>query len=122
MTNKAKRAVISIAGIEVEVFQMPNGEYAMSQTQVAQAINMVESGFRRFLQSKEAKVLLGNDLGFVAISIAGTGRAINAVPINIVSLFWNYQSHNGSDKAFALVNACVIEALERRYDNAWFQK
>lgn len=38
MSNKAKRAKIQMAGIEVEVFQLPDGEYVMSQSQVAGAV------------------------------------------------------------------------------------
>ncbi|MDZ8136730.1 MAG: hypothetical protein RM049_15705 [Nostoc sp. DedQUE04] len=40
MTTKAKRASIQIAGIDIEVFQIPNGDYVMSQTQVAEAIGV----------------------------------------------------------------------------------
>ncbi|MBD2436597.1 hypothetical protein [Nostoc sp. FACHB-110] len=49
--DKAKRVTIKIAGIEVEVFQLPNNEYVMSQSQVAEAILMSEISFRRFLNN-----------------------------------------------------------------------
>ncbi|MEH2058983.1 MAG: hypothetical protein V7K97_23070 [Nostoc sp.] len=50
MTTKAKRESIQIAGIEVEVFQMPNGEYVMSQSQVADSIEVNPVLALRFLQ------------------------------------------------------------------------
>ncbi|WP_335108528.1 hypothetical protein [Nostoc sp.] len=58
MTIKAKRASIQLAGIEVEVFQMPNGDYVMSQTQAAEAIGVSSSCIFSFLHSNYGYVLL----------------------------------------------------------------
>jgi hypothetical protein len=62
MTVKTKRALISIAGIEVEAFQLPAGDYVMSQSQGAHAINSEASNILRFLQSDEIKPLPGKRL------------------------------------------------------------
>ncbi|QKQ76460.1 hypothetical protein [Nostoc sp. TCL240-02] len=116
MSDKAKRALIQIAGIEIEVFQLPNGDYVMSQTQVAEAIELSEIGFRRFLKENRLNHLPGKGFSFDKFSISGTGRQINAIPVDIASDFWMSQAFKGNIKAQALVSACMQEALQRRCD------
>ncbi|MCC5606989.1 hypothetical protein LC612_09370 [Nostoc sp. CHAB 5834] len=53
MTDRARRTSIQITGIEVEVFQMPNGECTMSQVQAAKAVDKSESLLRAFLTTKQ---------------------------------------------------------------------
>ncbi|WP_193892316.1 hypothetical protein [Nostoc sp. LEGE 06077] len=113
------RATIEIAGIEVEVFQLPSGEYVMSQTQVTEAIDLQSVYILRFLESKQSKALPGNDSEFYTLSVEGSNKPINVVPTKVVSDFWLEQVAKGNTKAFALVNACMQEALERRCDNAF---
>lgn len=61
MTNsdKAKRALVRIGTLELEGFQLPDGSYRISQTQVAQSVGKDESNARKFLTSKSIKALLG---------------------------------------------------------------
>ncbi|MEH2195671.1 MAG: hypothetical protein V7K98_23935 [Nostoc sp.] len=80
MLNKAKRALIQIAGIEIEVFQLPDGTYVMSQSQASRAIGLSEIRFRRFLSEKSSEVSPEEDLSFDKFSISGTGRQIKAIP------------------------------------------
>lgn len=58
-TSKATRAQIRIGGIEVDGFMLPDGEYRMSQTQIAECVQKDESNARKFLSSKAIKTLLG---------------------------------------------------------------
>ena len=116
---KAKRAEITIAGHKVEVFQLPNGEYVMSQTQVAEAIDKTESNFRRFLASEPLECLPGNALNFVGMPTGGRGRPIKVVPTTVVSAYWVKQALAGNKLAQALTYACVQETLERRADAAF---
>ncbi|MEH2198156.1 hypothetical protein [Nostoc sp.] len=117
--NKAKRALIQIAGIEIEVFQLPDGTYVMSQSQASKAIGLSEIRFRRFLSEKSSEVSPEEDLSFDKFSISGTGRQIKAIPANIASDFWLSQVSKGNNKAIALVSACMQEALQRRCDTAF---
>ncbi|MEH2265599.1 MAG: hypothetical protein V7K59_22630 [Nostoc sp.] len=119
--SKAKRASIQVAGIEVEVFQLPNSDYVMSQTQVAEAIDLPEIRFRRFLEGNQPNLLLDKGLSFDKISISGTGRQIKAIPIDIAFDFWLDQAFKGNVKAQALVRACGQETLQRRCDIAFNQ-
>ena len=58
---KAKRATIELGDRELEVFQLPDGSYWLSQTQVAEAVGKAEFSFRRFSTSKWLKALPGMD-------------------------------------------------------------
>jgi len=49
---RAKRRTIDLGEIPLEVFQLPSGDYRLSQTQVAEAIGKEERSFRDFLASK----------------------------------------------------------------------
>jgi hypothetical protein len=59
MTDKAKRATISVGSLEISGFQMPDGSYWMSQGLAVEVIGRAEINARRFLDSKESKTLLG---------------------------------------------------------------
>ncbi|MEH1837203.1 MAG: hypothetical protein V7L20_00185 [Nostoc sp.] len=111
MTDKARRTSIQIAGIEVEAFQMPNGDYVMSQTQVARAIGLSETGFRRFLKENQPEPLIDKGLGFDKLSVSTAAGQIKAVSIDTASDFWMAQAFKGNVKAQAFVAACMQEAL-----------
>ncbi|MHC0068749.1 hypothetical protein ACWATR_38790 [Nostoc sp. UIC 10890] len=119
--SKAKRASIQIAGIEIEVFQMPNGEYVMSQTQVANAVGVSSSCIFSFLHSNAVKALPSNGSEFSVIAVEGSNKPVNIVPIEVASDFWLSQVSKGNGKAQSLVSACMQEALQRRCDTAFNQ-
>ncbi|MBX9257303.1 hypothetical protein H1Q63_25845 [Desmonostoc muscorum CCALA 125] len=119
MTTKAKRELIQIAGIEVEVFQMPNGEYVMSQTQVAEAVDTARISIVRFWEVSGSKPLPGNDSELYRLAVEGSNKPINIIPADIVTDYWFEQAFKGNIKAKALVKACAHEALQRRCDNVF---
>lgn len=59
MTDKAKRATITIINLEVEGFMMSDGSYCMSQTSAAEAVGRPQRNAGRFLASAGIKALLG---------------------------------------------------------------
>ena len=58
-SDKAKRAMVQIAPLSVDGFQMPVGSYLMSQTQAGEFVGLSERNARVFLQSKDFKALMG---------------------------------------------------------------
>ncbi|MEM9769990.1 MAG: hypothetical protein AAF889_00040 [Cyanobacteria bacterium P01_D01_bin.73] len=50
--EKAKRATIQLGDRELEVFQLPDGSYRLSQSQVAEAVEKPEANFPDFLGKK----------------------------------------------------------------------
>ncbi|OLP15407.1 hypothetical protein BST81_26580 [Leptolyngbya sp. 'hensonii'] len=124
-STKASRSQVAIGSITVDGFILPDGSYRMSQTQVAECVGLTERNAREFLQSKALKSMLGD--GYTpAISeiqsdedqLRGSSR-IRALPLDVVSAYWLWQSFRGNKKALALCMAMVLETLERRFDTAF---
>ena len=57
--KEARSHLLNLKEIDnpLEVFQLPSGEYKLSQTQVAEAIGGLEANVRRFLASKSPEAL-----------------------------------------------------------------
>jgi hypothetical protein len=120
--TKAKRATIALGDIPLDVFQLPGGAYVMSQTQVAEAVDLDEIYIRRFLSSKWLKALPGKDHSsddFEQVEYEGRGKPIRAIPLETAALFWVYQVWQKNRQAIALVVATVRETLTRRADAAF---
>ena len=126
---KATRASVQIGALEVDGFMLPDGSYRMSQTQVAEAVGLSRRNVSDFLRSKAIKALLGE--GYTGTILEreeieiepepgkrGQSRFM-AMPLEIVSAYWQWQSHRGNKKALALCIALMTETLERRFDTAF---
>ncbi|MEM1425014.1 MAG: hypothetical protein AAGF75_00455 [Cyanobacteria bacterium P01_H01_bin.130] len=121
--QKAKRATIQLGDRELEVFQLPDGSYWLSQTQVAESVGKPEFSFRRFSDSKWLKALpgMGSDSGhFEQIQREGeSGAPIRGVPVVVASAYWLKEAIAKNKQALALTWACVNETLTRRADLAF---
>jgi hypothetical protein len=92
---------------------------------VAERIQLAPRNAFEFLRSKTFKALMGE--GFtVSVSeiesdeeqLRGQSR-IRALLLEVVSVYWSWQSHRGNKTAFALVTALLTESLERHFDQAF---
>jgi AraC-like DNA-binding protein len=128
MSDKAKRATISLGDLEVDGFQMPDGSYRMSITGAAAAVNLTVSNASDFLRSKALKSILGNqstpriidDVEVESSPDQLTGQTrIRALPLEVVNAYWHWQSHRGNKQALSLCIALSAETLDRRFDDAF---
>ncbi|MEQ8943237.1 MAG: hypothetical protein RIC94_01625 [Phycisphaerales bacterium] len=126
---KATRARVQIGALEVDGFMLPDGSYRMSQTQAAEAVGLSRRNVSDFLRSNTIKALLGEDytgtiLEREEIEIEpepgkrGQSRFM-AMPLEVVSAYWLWQSYRGNKQALTLCMALIIESLERRFDAAF---
>ncbi len=103
---RAVRATVQIGSLTVDGFQLPDGSYRMSQTQVAEAVGLSRRNVSDFLRSNALKSLLGE--GYTGtifereeIEIAsetgsrGQSRFLS-VPLEIASAYWQWQAHRGT--------------------------
>ena len=125
-SDKAKRATVQIGSLSVDGFQMPDGSYRMSITGAAESVSLTVSNASDFLRSKAIKALLGNDstprISDVEVESADqlTGQTrIRALPLNVVIVYWHWQSYRGNRQALQLCIALATETLERRFDAAF---
>ncbi len=144
MSDKAQRTEIQIGPHTVEGFMLPDGSYRMSLSQAAECVGKPARGTFDFLKSKTLKRLLaegGGTFDFLdneAIAAVSsdeytadqflvdfeTGSAqgqtrIRGIPLEIVSLYWQWEAYRGNKQAFLLVTSMITETLERRFDTAF---
>ncbi|MFN7717250.1 MAG: hypothetical protein ACK5QS_17520, partial [Pseudanabaenaceae cyanobacterium] len=98
---KATRATVAIGALTVDAFMLPDGSYRMSQTQAAEAIGKDEINARRFLTSKSINAIRGE--GYTPDSIESGQTRFNAIPLDVVTAYWLYQSSQGNKQALSLV-------------------
>ncbi|GBO53074.1 hypothetical protein APA_982 [Pseudanabaena sp. lw0831] len=136
---KATRATIEIGTLSVDAFMLPDGSYRMSLSQAAECIGKPARGTFDFLQSKAFKRLLGEvqgTFGFLPSDFPddyksenftveiGDGSSqgqtrIRGLPLELVALYWAWESFRGNRLALMMTVILTSESLERRFDNAF---
>jgi hypothetical protein len=128
MTIKAVRKTMKLGDIELDVFQLPDGEYRYSQTQafisIADEEYDTKQASKRYIEictSKKAQHLSVPTLQtYEKTKIEGENQIVKLISQADVMSFWAMAAFLGHTKALGLLMACGIEALERRAD-ALFQ-
>jgi len=115
----AERATIYLGNIPLEVFMLPDGQYVLSQTQVAEAVGKTEVSFRDFVTSKSPEALPYKGFRPAKLSIKGNNIKINTIPIDVASAYWTKEAIVGNVTAARLLGACTAESIERRADSAF---
>ncbi|MDJ0533198.1 MAG: hypothetical protein QNJ70_12000 [Xenococcaceae cyanobacterium MO_207.B15] len=118
-TYKAERRTIYLGDIPLEIAMLPNGDYCLSQTQVAAAIDKDQNSIRRFYASKYFKAI--SDNGFELdhfqekLVLEGSNKPINPVSIDVAYLYWQKWAVAGNKKAQQL---CLALGKHSLYDLA----
>lgn len=120
----AERATIYLGNILLEVFMLPDGQYVLSQTQVAQSVEKDELSVRQFGKSKSPEALPYSNYTSVKMSVEKDhqgrgGTRINAIPIGLAIAYWTKEAIVGNVTAARLLGACAAESIERRADSAF---
>jgi len=116
-TIKAERATILLGDIPIEVYQLPDGSYALSRKDVFQSVQVEMKNYPRFLVSSglEALPCMALDLP----QFSDNGGAVKPLSISQAGIIWNHLACDGNIGAKALTQAALIEAIERRADAAF---
>jgi hypothetical protein len=121
MTNivTAKREIIQLGDIPLDVFQLPDASYRLSREGTASAVNKPRNNVLRFLNSSANLALPFKGLSDYTTKVEGERARINLVPFNLAIAYWTKEALAGNMQAVALLAACAQEALERRADAAF---
>jgi hypothetical protein len=124
MVDRARKATINYGGIDLEVYQLPDGSYKLSQTQTAQAIGHTEANVRNRLKKDTLQVTenLDSEQGLTIVQrvkVEGSTTWFNAVPFKWVVAYWSSYAEKGNVKAKALLAAGAEETLTRLADQAF---
>lgn len=118
--TKAERAIILLGNIELEVFQMPDGEYRLSQSQVLEAIDLPKNWISRLHSStpKQLKSLQAKGFSGYTLEVSITGevkaRRAKTVSVDDATKVWGFIARSGNEKALDLLEACAAETIETR--------
>lgn len=116
---RAVKSQIVYNGIELDVYQLPNGEYQLSKTQVGLAIEKGDYSFQRWLDGSSSEALPHKDFSPLQLQIEGNNATFHSIPLNIAAAYWTYWASKGNTTAMALVSTSVVESLTRLCDNAF---
>ena len=130
-TYKAERRTIYLGDFPLEVAMLPNGDYCLSQSQVAGArreadlfeIDKFQSSINYFLGSKYFKATWGKAFELTklpqTLSVEGANKPINPISIKVACLYWHKWAAAGNKKAEQLVWASLDRNISDLADKAF---
>jgi hypothetical protein len=124
-TQRAEKAVIYLGSIPLDVYQMPDGSYKLYVESVTAAVSRPNNDLLRFLRGKSPQALPYKDKNLLQdpmIEVEGYGGYIKPVPVDIATAYWFYQAIRGNPIAQAIIQASLVESIERRADTAFIFK
>jgi hypothetical protein len=155
-TQKAVRATINLGGIQLNVFQLPDGSYGFSSTEIADILGL--TSHRRVRQILTSAAMKANTIAVLSANKTAQYEAdqeitqkqpkandsiaikpdifdenslniarvsadvgiVNFIPLNLLMLVVNYEAYkNDNQRAQAILQASLAEAIERRADSAF---
>lgn len=118
---KAKEAQVTIAGVTIKGYQLPDGSYKASLSQVLEAF-----GISRGSATQEIRQRLVPDLATQALKVnRGKGKGsfqVNSVyllEIELVNKVIRELAKKGNDQALDVLEALANETWQRRFDQAF---
>ncbi len=100
------------------VAMLANGDYRLSQREVANAIALEPDSITQFFESQYFKALsdqsLESEKSEEPLWIEGFSKPINPISIGLVCLFWQKWAIAGNEKAQGLVVAMVQHSLQKQ--------
>ena len=117
--SKAVRTTVEFAGVDLELFMLPNGEYFASQTSASASLDKDNTSIMRFSTSSALKALLGKEFELSSLTVTGSNKPIKAVPLEVVSAYWMHWCGKGDAKAKQLVGGLIKRTLRDVADEAF---
>jgi len=125
--KKAKRQTIALGDLELDVFQLPDGTYVMSRTQVAETVGKGLQNVSDFLVSKRFKSLPGiaytgqknDEVEVDSSNQTRGGTRISPIPLGLAAIYWYFQAKRGNKPAETLTIHGLYDSLLRRADEAF---
>ena len=122
-TYKAERRTIYLGDIPLEVAMLPNGDYCLSQTQVAGAIDKAQNSIIRFYASRYFKAMSGKGFELYQfeekVYIEGSNKPISPISIDVACLYWQKWAVAGNKKAqqigWALNKHSLFDLSDREF-------
>ncbi len=118
-TCKAEPRIIQLGEIPITVYQLPNGNYCLSQTEVTAVIEKLANSIFYYRRSKRVQALLCSNLELPSFYVEGANKPIASVPLELAALYWQHWDAKGNLVARALVNALIKRSLRDLADEVF---
>ena len=121
-TKKAVKATINLGDIPLDVYQLPDGSYQLYTESITDAIAQEHKDLLTFIKGKSEQALPFkgyNLLHAPRVEVEEEEIYIKVAPIRLATSYWLYRAIKGNKKAQALVQASIVETIERRADKAF---
>jgi len=124
---KALRCSVYLGDILMTVFQLPNGSYCLSLSEVAAVIARHRGSLLQFLSSKSFKAMMSRDFALLQklpkvpgeLPIEGSAAPITPVSLEIATLYWSHWAAKGNSQAQVLMIALANHSLRELADDAF---
>jgi hypothetical protein len=122
-TIKAERVTIELGSVPVNVYQLPDGSYRLAGKNITDAVKEDDKALPRLYGVKSLKDLpgAGSESGKESVKISAGKEGVPFFPVSIedATRFWFDRAKKGNELAGAIVEAALIESIERRADKAF---
>lgn len=118
-TCKAEPRIIQLGEIPITVYQLPNGNYCLSQTEVSGVIEKLANSIRCYKGSKRFKSVPSSSFKLPSFYIEGSNKPISPVSFELAALYWQHWDGKGNLAARALVNALIKRSLRDLADEVF---
>ncbi len=110
----APSRIIHLGDIPMDVAMLPDGDYCLSQTQVAEIIGETPESIIQFLNSDYFKANWNKGcklFNLAEVYLEGVDQPIKPVSIGVASLYWNKCAAAGNKKAQRLTLTLMQDGL-----------
>lgn len=118
-TYKAEPRIIQLGQIPITVYQLPSGNYCLSQTEVTAVIEKLAPSIYHYQRSKRLESVLSSKKELPNVCIEGSNKPISPVPLELAALYWQHWDAKGNLVARTLVNALIKRSLKDLADEVF---
>lgn len=118
-TCKAEPRIIQLGQIPITVYQLPSGNYCLSQTEVTAVIEKLAASIYHYQRSKRLESVLSSKKELPIVCIEGSNKPISPVPLELAALYWQHWDAKGNLAARTLVNALIKRSLKDLADEVF---
>ncbi len=120
LTSKAMVAKVNFGFVEIEGLLLPDENYAIAASQLMRVLN--PNSARQDNSSRDVKAILGKDYQPVKACSELNSNKVNVLTLEQAKKIIRELDKKGNKTAQALVDALVLEGIERRFDAAFGKK
>lgn len=106
---KAKKVTFKLGSLVLDGYQLSDGSYRMSQTQVSAVIGKADNSVLQFLAGKSPQALPHKGFGLQKLKVEGVQNYVCSITLEVAKAYWLYWALNGDTRAISFWNKAFSE-------------